>query len=177
MSKKHILLFLLFFSNSFALHAKDQKGAEIAPPKVYGDVVACRSIENAEARLACYDEKVTILDEAQKRKDIVLTDKEAVKATKKGLFGFDLPSLKIFGDDDDEDEVKEIESVVKSASQSREGALLVTLADGARWQQIDTKILNRKIKEGMTVRIRKASLGSFLVNIDSLPAIRMKRIN
>jgi hypothetical protein len=157
------------------LMAKTDKDPELGPPKAFEDVVACRAIENADARLACYDEKVAALDAAQKSEEIILTDKAAVKEAQRGLFGFEIPKLKIFGGGDDD--VAEIEAVVKTVTANRAGQVTLTLEDGARWQQVDTKILNREPRKGDQVRIRKGSIGSYLVTIQNGPAIRMKRLN
>jgi hypothetical protein len=160
---------------SVALVAKDDReDAVLARPKLFDDVVACKTIENPELRLACYDEKVAALDEAQKSSEIVVTDKAAMKEAKRGLFGFNLPKIKIFGGGDD---VTEIEATVKSITANRAGQISIVLEDGAKWQQVDTKILNREPRVGSKARIREASMGSYLVTFDGGPAIRMKRVN
>jgi hypothetical protein len=175
---RHFALSLALISTigiGATLAAKDDKDAALARPKAFDDVVACKLIENAEARLACYDDKVSALDAAQKNDEIILTDKAAVNEAQRGLFGFEIPKLKIFGSGGDD--VEEIDAVVKSVSATRAGILTITLEDGARWQQVDTKILNREPRTGSTANIRKASMGSYLVKFDGGPAIRMKRIN
>lgn len=160
---------------STALAANTDKDADLARPKAFDDVVACKLIESPEQRLACYDQKVSALDAAQKNDEIILTDKAAVKEAQRGLFGFQIPKLKIFGSGDAD--VAEIDAVVKSATANRAGIITITLEDGARWQQVDSKILNREPKAGSKTRIRIGSMGSYLVSFDGGPAIRMKRIN
>ena len=155
--------------------AKDDKDPDLARPKLFEDVVACKAIENAEARLACYDEKVAALDQAQKSQEIILTDKAAVKEAQRGLFGFTIPKLKIFGSGGED--VAEIEALVKSVTANRAGQVTIVLEDGARWTQVDTKILNREPRVGDTARIRVAAMGSYLVSFQDGPAIRMKRLN
>ena len=157
------------------LSAKDDKNAGLARPKAFDDVVACKLIENPELRLACYDEKVPALDAAQKNDEIILTDKTAVKEAQRGLFGFQIPKLKIFGSGGDD--VQEIEAIVKSVTANRAGQVTIVLQDGARWQQVDSKILNREPKTGSKARIRIGTMGSYLVTFDDGPAIRMKRLN
>ncbi|MGL5838406.1 MAG: hypothetical protein ACRCY3_07895 [Sphingorhabdus sp.] len=157
-----------------ALIAQDEKDVALDRPKLFDDVVACKAIADPDNRLACYDEKVSALDEAAKKQDIILTDRAAVKEAKRGLFGFDIPKIRIFGGGED---VNEIEVPVKSVSANRAGILSITLDDGARWQQVDTKILNNEPRPGAIARIRKASMGSYLVNFNGGPAIRMKRVN
>jgi hypothetical protein len=169
------VLTLAALAMSATLLAKDDKQSEpLARPKAFDDVVACKTIEDPGQRLACYDEKVAALDEAQKKQEIVVTDKAAMKEAKRGLFGFDLPKIKIFGGGDD---VTEIEAVVKSVTANRAGQVSIVLEDGAKWQQVDTKILNREPRAGSKARIRVASMGSYLVTFDGGPAIRMKRVN
>ncbi len=157
-----------------SLVARDDRDAPLARPKLFDDVVACKAIADATARLACYDEKVGVLDDAAKKEDIILTDRASVKEAKRGLFGFDIPKIRIFGGGED---VEEIEASVKSVSITRVGIITMVLEDGARWQQVDTKVLNREPRPGSVARIRKASMGSYLVNFDGGPAIRMKRVN
>ena len=158
--------------------AKDDNVAALGRPKLFDDVVACKLIENPEQRLACYDEKVVALDQAEKTKEIVLVDKAGIKEAKRGLFGFTFPRIGIFdGNDDDADEIDEIEAIARSASLSDDGKWFIVLEDGARWQQIDTKTINRKPQGGLKVLIRKAAMGSYFVNIDGAPALRMKRVN
>jgi hypothetical protein len=161
---------------SLPLAAKDDKKDELATPKLFDDVVACKAIENADERLACYDSKVAALDEAQKSKEIVVTDKAAIKEARRGLFGFDLPKIKIFGGDDEE-ELNEVEGAVSEAYMNRDGKLTIVLEDGARWSQIDSQKVRRMPKAGVKARIRRAAMGSFFVNIDEQRAIRMKRVN
>jgi hypothetical protein len=166
----------LFFaiSTTAILNAKDDKAPQLAKPKAFEDVIACKTIEKPDERLACYDAKVAAMDEAQQKQELVITDKAAVKEVKRGLFGFDIPKIKIFGGGDD---VTEIEAIVKTVTANRAGILTITLEDGARWQQVDTKVLNREPRPGAKAKIRVASMGSYLVSFDGGPAIRMKRVN
>ncbi|APG63544.1 hypothetical protein LPB140_03755 [Sphingorhabdus lutea] len=154
--------------------ANGDKKAELARPAIFDDLVSCRDITDAAQRLACYDEKVGALDAAEKNNDIILTDKASVQEAKKGLFGLSLPSIKIF--DKDDTEINEISGVVASAYQ-RNYRWTIILEDGAKWVQTETSSIVRSPKKGMPVEIRKASLGSFLVNIDGQRAIKMRREN
>jgi hypothetical protein len=160
---------------SLPLAAKDDKDDGLARPKLFDDLVACKTIENAEARLACYDANVAALDEAQKSKEIVVTDKAAIKEARRGLFGFDLPKIKIFGGN--EEELNEVEATLSEAYMNRDGKLTIVLEDGARWSQIDSQVVRGSPKAGSKARIRRAAMGSFFVNIDEKRAIRMKRVN
>src|SRR5690349_9886190 len=82
--------------------AKDKEQA--APPPVYQAVVDCRAIIDAAQRLACFDRTVGEMAKAGEEKDLVVLDREAVRETRRGLFGFSLPKIKLFGGGRDEDD-------------------------------------------------------------------------
>ena len=146
-------------------------------PPVFEELVSCRSIADPTARLACYDTKVAAIDEAEKRDELVLADKTAMKEARRGLFGFSVPKLKIFGNDTKEDEKFELVAKIDSAYQASYGKWTIVLDDGARWVQIDTQVLRKSPTRGMEIKIRAASMGSYFANIDGARAIRMKRVN
>jgi hypothetical protein len=161
---------------SASLAAKDDKLTE-ARPQIFQELVDCRSVADPTARLACYDAKVAAIDEAEKKDELVLADKAAMKEARKGLFGFSIPKLKIFGNDGADDEKFELVAKIDSAYQANPGKWTIILDNGARWVQIDTQVLRKTPARGMEVRIRAASLGSYFANIDGARAIRMRRVN
>jgi hypothetical protein len=144
-------------------------------PSVFEELINCRNITEPSARLACYDQKSNALDEAQRNEQLIVTDVETMKEARRGLFGFNLPKLKIFGTKS-EDEVQEINTKIASAY-VRGGKWLVVLDDGAKWQQSDSEELRRAPVAGMPIKIKKAAMGSFFVNVDGQRAVRMKRVN
>lgn len=155
---------------------KDDKLTQSRPP-VFEELVNCRSIADPTARLACYDAKVTAMDEAEKKDELVLADKTAMKEARRGLFGFSIPKLKIFGNDGKQDEKFELVAKIDSAYQASYGKWTIVLDDGARWVQIDTQVLRKNPVRGMEIKIRAASMGSYFANIDGARAIRMRRVN
>jgi len=162
---------------SSPLHAKDTP-VEQGPPQIFSDVVQCRSIENDQERLACYDDRVAALDTAQKERNLLVVDKEQVRETRKGLFGLTLPAVKIFGGNDDSDEaVNEIEAVIVSVQQVGRGQWAFELDNGAQWVQTDNVRLNIPPRSGKSkIRIRRAAMGSFMANVDGQRAVRVKRV-
>lgn len=134
----------------------------------------CRDIADPAARLACFDREVGVLAAADEAKEIVFTDKETAKKTRRGLFGFTFPKLGgIFGGD--EDEIKEIETTIRSVSMDRSGKYTLTMEDDAVWSQIDTTHLPRQPKVGQKVKIKVATMGSYFATINGGRTIRMKR--
>jgi hypothetical protein len=97
-----------------------------------------------------------------------------VKKTRRGLFGFTLPDLGIFGGDD-EDEVKSIDTTVASSSQVEGGRYRIAMADGSVWLQIDDRRMALSPRPGQKIQIKTASLGSYFLSLEGRPAIRVRR--
>lgn len=171
-----LLPFAAVFVAAFAVPATAQPTPSEQPEAV-GRLLACRALEAAEARLTCFDREVAAFEAAQAANQLVVMDREQVRRTRRTLFGLVLPDLGIFGDDNrgPEAAVSEIETTIRSASQNPLGKWVMVLEDGARWIQIDTRDPARDPRSGMTIRIRRAAMGSYLANIDGQIAIRVRR--
>lgn len=155
--------------------SKTQPLAAAPPPKIFTDVIQCRTITDNAERLACFDRSVGTLATAQQNKEVYIADKEAMREARKGLFGFNLPNLKIFSDDDMEKDVDLIESTIVAAVPGQKGYIF-TLKDGARWMQTDGAYMD-KPKPGATIRIKRASFGSYFGSINKNPGVRVERLN
>lgn len=157
-----------------AVPASAQAIPKTATPKLFEDVVNCRAIQDSAQRLACYDRGVAALDTAQKSNELYVADKAAMSEARRGLFGFGLPKLKIFGDEDLGD-LNELETTIAGVSSGQRGYVF-TLPDGARWMQTDKRYMD-KPKVGAKIRIKKAALGSYMASIEKKPGFRVERIN
>ena len=153
--------------------AKDKTAA---PPPVYQAVVDCRGIAEPTQRLACFDRTVGEMAKAGEQKDLVVLDRETMRETRKGLFGFTLPKLKLFGggDEDEKDAVREIESTVSGIRSAKDGFPIFTIADGARWKQTDGRNVFPKV--GQTIKIKAASLGSYMASINGRAGVKVMRL-
>ena len=154
--------------------ASAQEIPKTAPPKLFEDVVNCRTIQDSAERLACYDRGVAALETAQKSNELYVADKAAMKEARRGLFGFSLPKMKIFGDEDLGD-LDELETTIAGVSSGQRG-YIITLPDGARWMQTDKRYMD-KPKVGAKIKIEKAALGSYMASINNKPGFRVERIN
>lgn len=153
--------------------AKDKDQGDARPVQVQ-KLYDCRAIADPAARLACFDREVAGLAAADESREIRFADKAAVKKARRGLFGFGFPKLGgIFGGD--EEDIKEIEAVIRSVSTDRSGKYILTMDDDAVWVQIDSTSLPRQPKAGQKVRIRVASMGSYFATVEGGRAFRMKR--
>lgn len=152
---------------------------ETERPAVLRQLFECRRIAGVAERAACYDGRVDALERAERARDLVVVDREQVRRTRRSLFGFNLPRLRLFGRDDDsrdEPEFRELNTAIKSASRAG-GGWSFTLEDDARWVQADNLELAREPRPGQRIRIRQGALGSFLANVDGQVAIRVRRVN
>ncbi|MEP2989695.1 MAG: hypothetical protein ABJN65_12680 [Parasphingorhabdus sp.] len=180
LNKKHIAVACIgigCFSMAPMAHAADNKEDQLAkPPAIYTDLVACKNITDPQQRLVCYDEKVAALDTAQASKQVVIADREQVKKARRGFFGLSLPRIKLFeGGSDEGTGIEQIEATITSIQKLRSGKLIFTLEDGATWQQTEVRTMRRP-REGQSIVIKRAALGSFMAKVNNGRAFKVKRI-
>ena len=145
-------------------------------PQALARVLDCRSIQSPEERLACFDREVAAMQAAEASRELVVVDRQQLRRTRRSLFGLALPSLGLFGDDNqDEETVSQVEGVIRSVSQTPYSKYVFTLQDGARWVQIDSRELGIEPRAGDAIRIRRAAMGSYLANVRGQVAIRVRR--
>ena len=152
-----------------------------AQPKAEGraaivqKLVDCRKLTDATARLACYDEATAALDQAEAKGDIVVVDREQARKVRRQAFGFSVPSITLFERGESQEELENTTGVVDVARVNGAGKWVIKLQDGAIWTQVDSNEMFRDPKPGMSVKIRQASMGSFLMTIDNMRAFRVRR--
>ncbi|MEO9601480.1 hypothetical protein [Parasphingorhabdus sp.] len=169
---------LLTALSSSALAKDDDNNA--APPAIFQAVIDCKETSDPAQRLACYDEKVASLADAQESRQLVIADREQIKEARRGLFGFSLPKIRLFGGGSDkqdkEERIKELQTTITSARQFGYGKWILTLKEGGRWQQTDSIRLNTAPRSGDPITIKTGAIGSYLAKISGQRAIRVKRI-
>ncbi|HET8612147.1 MAG TPA: hypothetical protein VFL92_05215 [Sphingomonas sp.] len=152
-------------------------------PRSLQKLIDCRSISDSQARLACYDQNVAALAAAEANRDIMVVDREQVKRTKRSLFGFNLPSLDLFGGahhgkdrhEAEEEEIKQITAKIRSASRNYTGWVL-TLDDGSQWEQSESALIGLRPKPGMTVTVKRAALGSYKMQWGNGVWVKARRV-
>jgi hypothetical protein len=153
-------------------------GAALAAPKSEGraaelqKLADCRKVPESAARLACYDAAAAEIDTAEAKGDIVVVDRDQVR---RQTFGFSLPSIPLFERGDAPAAVDRITGKVTAAHQSRDGAWVLELEDGAIWAQADSEPVPRGVKTGSTAEIRKSAFGGYFINVDKQRAFRATR--
>lgn len=136
----------------------------------------CRKLTDNAARLACYDQTAEALDQAEAKGDIVVVDREQARKVRRQAFGFSLPSISLFEKGETQEALENVADTVVAARQNSMGQWVVELKDGGTWAQIDANELFKTPRAGMTAKIRKASMGSFLMTIDNQRAFRARRV-
>jgi hypothetical protein len=144
-----------------------------APPPTYQAVLDCRTVADNAARLACFDKSVSALEAGTRARDVVVIDRATIRATKRGLFGINLPRLNMFGGNDDV-EVDQIESTISGTRSTSDGLSVFILADGSRWQQTDGRFTYPR--QGQPILIRRAAMGSFMARVNNQPGVRVARL-
>ena len=149
-------------------------------PAVLQALIDCRTKTDDAARLACFDQAAAGIADATAKKDIVVLDREEVRATRRGLFGFSLPKLNFFGNKDVEndtgrEEIAEVDVVVKSARPFGYQLWQMTMEDGATWATSEASTLITP-KPGSKVNIKRATLGSYFIKVDGGRAVKGKRV-
>ena len=146
-----------------------------ARPELLSRLVGCRAMPEASARLACYDQAAEALDSAERQGQVVIVDRAQVTAARRQLFGFQLPSITLFDQGDAAEPIDSIETTLSRAVLVGEGRWLFSLADGTAWRQIDSENVNFRNRAGEAVRVRKATLGSYLLTTGGSRAVRVRR--
>lgn len=147
-------------------------------------ILDCRQIKPDAARLACFDRQAEELNSADTRGEVKIIDRVEMVKARRALFGLNLSGVPFFGNGKPadprkpniDDEVKEITGKVRSASRNADGGWILTLDDGARWEQTDSVILGRKPIPGATVTIKRAAFGSYKMTVDNGPTMRARRL-
>lgn len=145
-------------------------------PKVYSDIVACRALADAAARLACFDAATKSLEEATENRQIVMLDQGEVRKTKRSLFGFSLPQIPFFGESEEEqaEGFAEIEGELANVQALQYGKYQFTVQDAGTWQT--TQGISKILKNGTKFRLKRGALGSYMLVLGNT-GIRVKRVN
>jgi hypothetical protein len=165
-----ILATAVLFATAAAAERKPNR------PELFTKLIDCRAITENTRRLACYDAAAGALEEAEKKKDLVVVDRKEIRETKRSLFGFALPRIGLFEDakDDDKDAIREIVSTVETARMAGGNWSIRLANDGGTWEAISG--LNYPPRTGDKVKISKAAMGSYLGQVGLSRGVRFRRV-
>lgn len=142
----------------------------------------CARIDDASARLACYDNNVRVGNTNAPRPSVPgampRPQSGTAIAPNNGATGFGREDVR--GPERFETpagEIEELTARVSSVVQQTQGVYLLTLEDGAVWQFAETvDFAYRPPRSGSTISIDRAALGSFLMVFDNQRSVRVRRI-
>lgn len=147
----------------------------------------CRAQTVDAQRLACFDRTVTAVVDARRKKDIVILDRSEVRKAKTSLFGFSLPSIKLFGGGNDDEQLKQLVGTMGSSTMLTGGLIRFELDDvqpasGAAkvgdnksvWETTEQVMLPPR--RGDTVTIKSGALGSYVATAPGRRSARVRRI-
>jgi hypothetical protein len=175
-----ISVMLAMLAAATATFADESRTPPLKLPDQYQAMVSCRAVAEPAARLACFDRSVGALAESQAAGEVVITDKAAIREARRGLFGFSLPRINIFGgrgDNNDDEDIQQIETTVVQVRHTSVGGWKLIFADGGAWEQTDGKLLALSPKIGDKIRISRGALGSYFVNVSGQAGIKMRRVD
>ena len=178
-----VLASLAFIAFAGPVAAQEQS---TATPDALDRVYACRSITDEVQRLSCYDAAVGNLQAAQNSGNLVAVDRQHAQEVDREAFGFQLPSLsRLFGSNSGTasanpsapqfERIDNIQMTIASVTLRRNMPATFRMTNGQTWVQIDDEVA-RNVREGGSVTIVRASMGSYLMRVEAGgPAIRVRR--
>ena len=152
--------------------------AQSAPPSdsVLSGLEACRAETQPEARLACYDRETASLLAANDAGEVRVMNQEDLRTTRRGLFGFSLPRVGLFGSDDDSrGELAKLESTITGVRAGGRNEWLLTIEEGSVWA-VRNPSRRFRPKVGDTVELERAALGSYWVRVNGQLGEKGRRV-
>ncbi|WP_293875193.1 MULTISPECIES: hypothetical protein [unclassified Sphingomonas] len=150
------------------------QAASTTAPRLIDDLAACRAIAAPDARLACFDRTAGAVVEARNDKAIVVLDRGEVQKAKKSLFGFSLPSIKLFGDGKDDAQLKQLVGTMQASTSLPGGLIRFTLEDGGQWETTEQVMMAPH--RGDVVTIKAGSLGSYIATAPGRRSAKVRRV-
>ena len=165
---------LLSIGVAFATPASAQD-TNAARPDLLADLQSCRDIDDPARRLACFDRAAGSLLDARDSGEVRVVDREEVQQTRRGLFGFTLPKLGIFGSGDNE-QLDTLESTITGVSRVGRNGYRIRIEEGSVWQIDSAPSRLRTPKPGDAIALKKASLNSFFIRIAGQIGVKGRRV-
>jgi len=175
---RSILLSLL----PFALLAAAPAMAQQSPvQKIY----ECAGLPIPRDRLACFDNAVAGLKQAEAKGDVSITTRQQARDAERQAFGLAAPPKPApattareasAARPPAEESADTITVAVTAITKAPGGELVLTTDSGQVWRQSEPRDLGPLGKGPWKAEIRKAALGSFMLKLDGRTAIRVKRV-
>jgi hypothetical protein len=140
---------------------------------------ACRSLTDAAARLACFDRETATLDtQTSSTAPAPAPVRTAAPPDPKQQFGLSEQAV-------EKQEIaagmrasdpRKIEAHISQLSHSANGRAIFTLDNGQIWRQLVADAADLRVKDGDSVTISRAALGSYWLAPQSGPGCKVTRV-
>ena len=157
-----------------AASAQSEDANDAQPVNQLTALEDCRAEPDSTARLACYDAAVAELLGAAGSGDVRLVAREEIEQTRRGLFGFSMPKLGLFGGGDDDGQDTLQSTITRVRPVGRQGYEL-TIAEGSVWQ-VSNPSRRFRPEVGDEVELERAALGSFWVRVNGRMGEKGRRV-
>jgi len=176
-SKPAIMLSMIIGLGALCSPASAQTAAaQEETPDFLADLKTCKDITDNERRLACYDASVGAVVEASDAGEVQIVDQEEVQSTRRGLFGFTLPKNGLFGNDNNDGELRTLESTITRVRGLARNSYIITIDEGSVWRINNAPSRLRPPRSGDEVVLKKAALGSYFIRIAGQTGVKGRRV-
>lgn len=167
--------FMLLAGGSLPVNAQENVAA--ADPDYLEELKKCQVLSDDIQRLDCFDSAVNAIVVANDAGDVQVIDRADVRETRRSLFGFALPDIKLFGGDAGEEEDDELfRTTITNVRYFSAKKAQFTTAEGAVWEMRNIPRRLRDIEPGHEVEFKPASFGYFFVRINGQMGVKGRRI-
>ena len=137
----------------------------------------CLTIKADAERLACTDVAAAKLIAAERGRELVVVTRDEVRKTKRSLFGLAIDENDVFaGREAPADRIERLETTIAAAAPTGMERWSLVLAEGGRWRTTEAWDYASP-KPGMTVVVRKAAMGSYVLDAKGQRSVRVMRVN
>ncbi len=160
-------LILTLLAMTVPVSAGAQRGE---PTPLLKALIECRSRPDA-VRLACYDEKVAALAQAERTGDVVVADQDQIQRSRRAAFGLGNNAASPLPHKDTTP--IRIDARIRSVREIGRGRWEFTLDNDMRWRQSDDEAIFPRA--GQSVTVRAAAMGSYMLKLPSR-SVRVVRV-
>lgn len=166
-------LAILAMSAGLGMSAGAARAAD-PPHPLLDAALRCRAVTDDQARLRCFDAAITPIEAGIAGRSIVMVERRQVQ---RSFFGLSVPRFLRGGDEEDEQqEVRQLDGIVQSASHTGYQLWRVVLREGGTWQTIENSSRQELPRAGATVRIERGPVGNYWLSVNGRRAIRAQRV-
>jgi hypothetical protein len=162
------VLLAVVFSSVMVVSAAAQTPPAQTTPEALTNVYQCATLQDGVQRLACYDQAVGRLREAEVQGNLIAVDRQQVATLERDSFGFSLPSLSTFvprlGDGGESTEgLERVQLTVARIANRANGRHAFIMENGQIWTQAEAQNV-ANVRVGDTISVRRGAIGNYMLS-------------